>query len=76
MRKPRANAATPRHMAPNGDVLAAYYDARGRAQGASTTRLRYQARSLGRRHDQLDSLDLARAKAIGEELRSRGHIPS
>lgn len=54
------------------EVHAAYLDARGHAQGASTRWLTRHARRWERQRDTLDQATLARLKAVRYELADRG----
>lgn len=59
-------------MTTTDDVRAAYREGRQQAQGATTVRLRYAARRIGRRQGQLTRAETAFYAAIVEELRFRG----
>lgn len=53
------------------EVHGAYVEARGRAQGASTRRLRRQRRRWENRMERLPDVGVARLAAVRDELRER-----
>lgn len=60
------------HTTRLGEVHSAYLEARGRAQGASTRRLRWRLRHMPQHS--ADHRQAAERKAVADELRTRGEV--